>query len=96
MYMQDCKERNPKGPSPQQVILKLNVATQERILKFVEEKITLEGIPVRLIANFSTETSYISKEKNDTCQILTKKLPMNTLPVRLSFTNEGKIMTSKN
>ena len=52
-------KRNPKGPTPRYIIFNMpKVKDRERILKAVREKqlFTYKGAPIRLSADFSTET----------------------------------------
>lgn len=49
----------PKRPTPRRIIIKMgNVKDKERILKAVREKqrISYKGTPIRLPADWSTET----------------------------------------
>ena len=50
---------NPKRPTPRHIIIKMpKVKEKERILKAAREKqlVTYKGVPIRLSADFSTET----------------------------------------
>ena len=50
---------DPKRTTPRHVIIKMpNVKDKERILKAAREKqlVTYKGVPIRLSADFSTET----------------------------------------
>ena len=52
-------KRNPKSPTPRYIIFNMpKVKDRERILKAVREKqlFTYKGAPIRLSADFSTET----------------------------------------
>ena len=84
-----------KRPTPRQISIKMaRFKDKERILKEARKKqlVTYKGTPIRLSANFSTETlsqkemaiSIPSKEKQ---RLATK----TTLPSKLSFTMEGKL-----
>ena len=50
---------NPKRPTPRHIMMKMSkVKDKERILKAAREKwlVTYKGAPIRLSADFSTET----------------------------------------
>ena len=59
-------KRNPKRPIPRHIIIKMaKFKDKERILQASREKqeVTYKGDPIRLAANFSTET--LQAEEND-------------------------------
>ena len=59
---------NPKRPTPRHIIIMmLKVKDKERILKAAREKqlVTYKGIPIRLSADFSTETLQARREWHD-------------------------------
>ena len=58
---------NPKRPTPRHIIIMLlKVKDKERILKAAREKlVTYKGIPIRLSADFSTETLEARREWHD-------------------------------
>ena len=56
---------NPKRPTPRHIILKMaKVSDKERILKAAREKqnVNYKGTPIRLSADFSTETLQARRE----------------------------------
>ena len=70
---------------------------KEKILKAAREKkqITYKGTPIRLSADFSTETLQARREWHDILNMMKgKNLHQRLLyPARLSFRFEGKIKT---
>ena len=73
----------------------LKVKDKERILKAAREKqlVTYKGIPIRLSADFSTETLQARKEWRDIFNMMKGKSlqPRILYPARLSFRIEGEI-----
>ena len=56
---------NPKRPTPRHIIINMrNFTDKNRILKAVRKKqqVTLKGAPIRLSADFSTETLQTRRE----------------------------------
>uniref|UniRef100_U3KMS4 L1 transposable element RRM domain-containing protein n=1 Tax=Oryctolagus cuniculus TaxID=9986 RepID=U3KMS4_RABIT len=91
-------KHDPKRSSPQHVVIKLStVKHKEKILKCAREKrqITLRGSPIRLTADFSSETLQARREWRDIAQVLREKncQPRILYPAKLSFVNEGEIKT---
>ena len=87
---------NPKRPTPRHIIITLvKVKDQERILKAVREKqlVTYKGIPIRLSADFSTETLEARREWHDIFNMMKGKnlQPRIPYPTRVSFRIEGEI-----
>ena len=59
---------NPNTPTPRCIIIKMvKVKDKERILKAAKEKqrINYKGTPIRLSADFSTETLQARREEQD-------------------------------
>ena len=55
----DPNKLNPNGPTPRHIIIKMaKFKDKERILKAEREKqrVNYQGTPIKLSANFSTET----------------------------------------
>uniref|UniRef100_A0A5F9CMW2 L1 transposable element RRM domain-containing protein n=1 Tax=Oryctolagus cuniculus TaxID=9986 RepID=A0A5F9CMW2_RABIT len=91
-------KHNQKRSSPRHVVIKLStVKHKEKILKCAREKrqITLRGSPIRLTADFSSETLQARREWRDIAQVLREKncQPRILYPEKLSFVNEGEIKT---
>ena len=70
---------------------------KEKILKCAREKrqITFRGSPIRLTADFSSETLQARREWRDIAQVLGENncQPRILYPAKLSFVNEGEIKT---
>ena len=67
---------NPNRTTPRHIIIKMaNVKDKERILKAAREKqsINYKGTPIRLLADFSTETLQARKEWQDIFKVLKGK-----------------------
>uniref|UniRef100_A0A5F9D246 L1 transposable element RRM domain-containing protein n=1 Tax=Oryctolagus cuniculus TaxID=9986 RepID=A0A5F9D246_RABIT len=91
-------KHDQKRSSPRHVVIKLStVKHKEKILKCAREKrqITLRGSPIRLTADFSSETLKARREWRDIAQVLREKncQPRILYPAKLSFVNEGEIKT---
>uniref|UniRef100_A0A5F9D694 L1 transposable element RRM domain-containing protein n=1 Tax=Oryctolagus cuniculus TaxID=9986 RepID=A0A5F9D694_RABIT len=91
-------KHDQKRSSPRHVVIKLStVKHKEKILKCAREKrqITLRGSPIRLTADFSSETLQARREWRDIAQVLREKncQPRILYPAKLSFVNEGEIKT---
>ena len=85
---------NPNGPTPRHIIIKM-AKVQERILKAAREKqrVNYKVTPIRLSADFSTETLQARKERQDIFKVLKGKnlQPRILYPARLSFRIEEEI-----
>uniref|UniRef100_A0A5F9C4S9 L1 transposable element RRM domain-containing protein n=1 Tax=Oryctolagus cuniculus TaxID=9986 RepID=A0A5F9C4S9_RABIT len=91
-------KHDQKRSSPRHIVIKLStVKHKEKILKCAREKrqITLRGSPIRLTADFSSETLQARREWRDIAQVLREKncQPRILYPAKLSFVNEGEIKT---
>ena len=79
---------NPNRPKPRHIIIKI-AKVKERILKAAREtkSINYKGIPIRLSADFSTETLQARREWQDIFKVLKgKTLQARILyPARISF-----------
>ena len=68
---------------------------KDKILKATSEKqqITYKGIPIRLSADFSTETLQASREWHDIFKVMRVKKVQSRIfyPVRFSFRFDGEI-----
>uniref|UniRef100_A0A8D0LXS0 Uncharacterized protein n=2 Tax=Sus scrofa TaxID=9823 RepID=A0A8D0LXS0_PIG len=76
---------NPNRPTPRHIIIKMaKVSDKERILKAEREKqnVTYKGTPIRLSADFSTETLQARREWQEIFKVLKGKkyATYNTLP----------------
>uniref|UniRef100_A0A9L0RN01 L1 transposable element RRM domain-containing protein n=1 Tax=Equus caballus TaxID=9796 RepID=A0A9L0RN01_HORSE len=85
-----------KRPTARHIVVKLaNRNDKERMLREVRKKkrITYKGAPIRLSADFSTETLQARREWSDIFKALKdKNLQLRILyPARISFRNEGEI-----
>ena len=68
---------NPNRPTPRHIIIKMaKVKDKERILKAAREKqsINYKGIPIRLSADFSTETLQARRKWQDIFKVLKGKI----------------------
>uniref|UniRef100_A0A8D1SSD8 L1 transposable element RRM domain-containing protein n=1 Tax=Sus scrofa TaxID=9823 RepID=A0A8D1SSD8_PIG len=85
---------NPNRPTPRHSIIKM-AKVKERILKAARDKqsINYKGTPIRLSADFSTETLQARREWQDTFKVLKGKnlQPRVLFPARISFKLEGEI-----
>ena len=65
---------NPNRPTPRHIIIKM-AKVKERILKAAREKLRVnyKGTPIRLSADFSTETLQARREWQDTLKVLKGK-----------------------
>uniref|UniRef100_A0A5F9DPX9 L1 transposable element RRM domain-containing protein n=1 Tax=Oryctolagus cuniculus TaxID=9986 RepID=A0A5F9DPX9_RABIT len=91
-------KHDQKRSSPRHIVIKLTtVKHKEKILKCAREKrqITLRGSPIRLTADFSSETLQARREWRDIALVLREKncQPRILYPAKLSFVNEGEIKT---
>ena len=92
---------NPNRPTPRHMVMKMaKVKDKERILKAAREKqsINYKGTPIRLSADFSTETLQARREWKDIFKVLKRKnlQPRILHPGRISFKIEGEIKNSSN
>ena len=89
-------KRNLKRPTPRHIIIKMaKFKDKERILKAAREKqlVTYTGAPIRLSADFSTETLQARREWQEIFQLMKSKglQPRLLYLARFSITMEGKI-----
>ena len=87
---------NPRRNKPRNILIKLtNIKFKENILKAAREKqkLTYKGIPIRLSADFSTETLQARREWQDIFEVMKGKnlQPRIHYPARLSFRFDGEI-----
>uniref|UniRef100_A0A8D2BZW4 L1 transposable element RRM domain-containing protein n=1 Tax=Sus scrofa TaxID=9823 RepID=A0A8D2BZW4_PIG len=92
---------NPNRPTPRHIIRKkAKVSDEERILKAAREKqnVTYKGTPIRLSADFSTETLHARREWQENFKVLKGKnmQPRILYPARISFKIEGEIKIFSN
>ena len=67
---------NPNRPTPRHIIIKMaKVKDKERILKAAREKqrLNYKGTPIRISADFSTETPHARREWQDILKVLKGK-----------------------
>ena len=67
---------NPNRPTPRHIVIQMaKVTDKERILKAAREKqsVNYKGTPIRLPADFSTETLQARREWQDIFQVLKGK-----------------------
>ena len=89
-------QRAPKRPTPRHIIIKMaKVSDKERILKAARGKqnVTYKGTPIRISADFSTETLQARREWKEIFKVLNGKnmQPRILYPARISFKIEGEI-----
>ena len=82
--------RNPNRPIPRHIIIKMSkIKDKERILKAAKEKqkVSYKETPIRLSADFSTETLQAKREWHDIFKVLKGKnlQPRVLCPERLSL-----------
>ena len=90
------KKLDPRRNTPRHLIITLpKMKQKERILEAAREKdtVTYKGVPIRLSADFSTETLQARRGWQEVFQVMKAKdlhlrLPY---PAKLSFRMEGKI-----
>ena len=85
---------NPNRPAPRHMIIKM-AKVKERILKAAREKqrVNYKGNPIRLSADFSTETLQARREWQNIFKVLKEKNLQSRIlyPARLSFRIGEKI-----
>ena len=87
---------NPRRNTPRHIIITLaKIKDKERILKAarVKETVTYKRIPMRLPADFSTETLQTRRGWKEVFQVMKGKNlhPRVLYPAKLSFRMEGQI-----
>ena len=87
---------NPNRPTPRHIIIKMaKVNDKERILKASREKqsVTYKGTPIKLSADFSTETLQARREWQEIFKVLKRKnlQPRILYSARISFKIQEKI-----
>ena len=92
---------NPNRPTPRHIIIKMaKVSDKERILKAAREKqnVTYKGTPIRISADFSTETLQARREWQEIFKVLKGKNMQSRIlyPARISFKMEGEIKIFSN
>ena len=90
---------NPRRNTLRHILIKLiKIKDKDKILKAAREKkqVTCKGTPLRLSADFSTETLQARREWHDTPDVMKGKnlQPRLLYPARLSFRFEGEIKSS--
>ena len=87
---------NPKQPIPIHIIVKMpQVKNKERTLKVAGERqlVTYKGAPIRLLADFSTETFQSRKDLHEILQVMKSKRlqPRLFYPAKLSVRIKAQI-----
>ena len=87
---------NPRRNTPRHIVTKLTkIKDRDKILKATREKQqrTYKGPPIRLSADFSTETLQARREWHDIFKVMKGKnlQPRILYPARLSFRFDGEI-----
>ena len=87
---------DPKRNTLRHIIIKLpKIKDKEKILKAAREKetVTYKGVPIRLLADFSKETSQVRRGWKEVFQVMKGKglHPRLLHPAKLSFRMEGQI-----
>ena len=90
------KKLDPRKQTPRYVIITLlKIKDKERILKAAREKerVTYQGVPIRLSAGFSKETLKSRRGWKEVFQVMKGKElhPRLLYPANLSFRMEGQI-----
>ena len=89
------KKLDPRRNTPRRIIITLAKMKQERILEAARKKdtVTYKGVPIRLSADFSTETLQARRGWQEVFQVMKGKdlHPRLLYPAKLSFRMEGKI-----
>ena len=76
---------NPKSPTPRHIIIKMaKFKYKERILKATRDKqvVTYKGAPIRVSADFSTETLQARREWQEILQVMKSKGLQPRLPIK--------------
>ena len=92
---------DPNRPTPRYIIIKIaKVNDKERILKAAREKqcVTCKGTPIRLSADFSSETLQVRREWQEIFKVLKGKKICNLelYLARISFKIEGEMNNFSN
>ena len=92
---------NPNRPTSRHIIIKMaKVNDKERILKAAREKqnVTYKETPIRISADFSTETLQARRECQEIFKVLKGKnmQPRTLYAARISFKIEGEIKIFSN
>ena len=87
---------NPRRNTPRHIVIKLaKIKDKVQLLKAARQKrqTTYKGTPIRLTADFSTETLQARREWHDILKVMkAKKLQQRLLyPERISFRFDGEI-----
>ena len=87
---------DPRKHRPRHIIITLlKIKDKERILKAAREKerVTYQGVPIRLSAGFSKETLQARRGWKEVFQVMKAKdlHPRLLYPAKLSFRMEGQI-----
>ena len=95
------KKLEPRRNTPRHIIIKLpKIKHKERILEAAREKntVTYKGVPIRLSADFSTETLQARGGWKEVFQVMKGKdlHPRLLYPAKLSFRMEGQIKCFSN
>ena len=90
------KKLDPRKHTPRNIIITLpKIKDKERILEAAREKgtVTYKGVPIRLSADFSTETLQARRGWKEVFQVMKGKdlHPRLLYPAKLSFRMEGHI-----
>ena len=92
---------NPNRPTPRYIIIQMaKVKDKKKILKAAREKqsVNYKGTPIRLSADFSTETLQARREWQDIFKVVKGKnmQPRVLYPARISFKIEEEIKNFSN
>ena len=88
-----------KRPIPRHIIIKMpKVKDKERILEASREKklFTYKGVPIRLSADFSKETSQARRDWQEIFKVMKSRdlQPRLLYPAKISFRINGQIKSS--
>ena len=90
------KKLDPRKHTPRHIIITLpKIKEKERILKMAREKerVIYKGVPIRLSADFSKETSQARRGWREVLKVMKDKdlHPSLLYPAKLSFRMEGQV-----
>ena len=84
---------NPKGPTPKCILIKMSrIKDKERILKAARERqqVTYKGNPIRLSADFSTETLQARREWHNIFKVIKEKTYHQEYSTQPAYHSEWK------
>ena len=90
---------DPKRTTPRHIMIKMpKVKDKERILKAArgKQRVTYKGFPIRLSADFSKQTLWARRDRQEVFKVMKHKdlQPRLLYPAKLSLRIEGRIKCS--